>query len=125
MVNWHDNLFHELKFDDANSGYSAVGKFWKATSLYAAASEQGCKPYRLPLRFMDLAGIRWNDMRIADMTNAVMRINNTDLKFPILISPVGGVIDGYHRIVKALVEKREYIMALRLLEMPEPDEEEK
>ena len=124
-MNWYANLFHEFKFEDEGSGYSQGGRFWKASSLYAAASEQGCKPYKLPLRFMDLADIRWNDMRIADMTSAVLRVDNADLKFPILISPVGGVIDGYHRIVKALVEKRKYVMALRLLEMPEPDEEEK
>jgi len=122
-VNWLENLGLEFSFDDDFSGYSQGGEFWKATSLYAAAEEQGCKPYRLPLKFIDMSDERWKRSgRIVDVAHHYMRIRNADTSIPIIISPVGGILDGYHRIVRALVDGEKYVMALRLTDMPEPDE---
>ncbi|WP_299870442.1 hypothetical protein [uncultured Hoeflea sp.] len=48
-------------------------------------------------------------------------VEKVDLSFPILLCPQGRVMDGMHRIVKALVSGAETISATRLEEMPSPD----
>lgn len=44
-----------------------------------------------------------------------------DLVFPVILSRDGCVMDGMHRIAKALLEGRDDIEAVRLVEDPEPD----
>ncbi len=44
-----------------------------------------------------------------------------DLAFPIILAADGRVMDGMHRIAKALVEGRETINAVQFAVQPEPD----
>lgn len=44
-----------------------------------------------------------------------------DLSFPILLSPDGRLMDGMHRVAKAMLEGRSQIMAVRLPALPQPD----
>ena len=44
-----------------------------------------------------------------------------DLAFPVILSSDGRVMDGMHRICKALLEGRSEIEAVRFVEDPEPD----
>jgi len=48
-------------------------------------------------------------------------INETNLDHPIIIDPEGRVMDGMHRVCKALIAGSRTIKAVRLLAMPEPD----
>lgn len=48
-------------------------------------------------------------------------IQETDLRYPIIICPEGSVMDGMHRVCKALLEGRKNIKAYKLDSMPEPD----
>ena len=45
----------------------------------------------------------------------------SDLAYPVILSQDGGVMDGMHRISKALLEGRTHIEAVRFLNDPEPD----
>ena len=51
----------------------------------------------------------------------VRRIRSADLSDPVLLSPDGYVIDGMHRVAKALLEGQVSIRAKTLPEYPEPD----
>lgn len=44
-----------------------------------------------------------------------------DLAFPIVVDPDGGVMDGMHRVARALLEGRTTIQARRLPVLPPPD----
>jgi hypothetical protein len=44
-----------------------------------------------------------------------------DPSHPIILGPDGRVMDGMHRVVRALIEGRPTIAAVRLPELPEPD----
>lgn len=44
-----------------------------------------------------------------------------DLSFPVILSSDGRVMDGMHRICKALLLGRDVIEAVRFREDPEPD----
>lgn len=49
------------------------------------------------------------------------RVNQCSLEYPIILDDVGQIADGYHRLCKAILEGKETIKAIRLLEMPAPD----
>ncbi len=51
-------------------------------------------------------------------------IEETDLSFPIILSSDGRVMDGMHRVAKALLEGRETIEAVKFNQDPEPDYED-
>ena len=48
-------------------------------------------------------------------------IDETNLKHPIILSQDGGVMDGMHRVCRALIEGRTFIHAVRFEIDPEPD----
>lgn len=49
------------------------------------------------------------------------QIYEADLSYPIILCPEGRVMDGMHRICKALIEEHEFILAVKLTELDEPD----
>ncbi len=49
------------------------------------------------------------------------RTLDADLVHPIILGPTGDVVDGMHRIVRAVLDGRTTIAAVRLDEMPTPD----
>ena len=51
-------------------------------------------------------------------------IQGADLSFPIILSSDGRVMDGMHRVAKAVLEGRETIEAVKFSEDPEPDYED-
>jgi hypothetical protein len=48
-------------------------------------------------------------------------INEADLAFPIILASDGRVMDGMHRVLKAALEGRQSIEAVRFETDPEPD----
>lgn len=55
------------------------------------------------------------------MLEHVKLIDEADLSFPIILSSVGAVMDGMHRVVKAALQGRTEIEAVQFEEDPEPD----
>lgn len=98
------------------------GHGWKATTLIRAAKEQNCKPFDLPLAGLDLSSKPWG--RTDDIVGFVFhahRMLNADLKYPIILDDSGYICDGWHRVARAIIEKKATIKAMRLNHMPEPD----
>ena len=44
-----------------------------------------------------------------------------DLSCPVIVCPEGRVMDGMHRVAKALLQGRDHVEAYRLPALPEPD----
>ncbi len=105
------------------SGYYVRGKReWKTKNLYDYALEQKLKPFDLPLAGIDLSSYGWSDINsLALFIDHAKRVFECDLKYPILLDDFGQIADGNHRIVKAIIEGRRTIKAIRLNDMPEPD----
>ncbi len=51
----------------------------------------------------------------------MLLVQQTDLKHPIILCGDGRLMDGMHRVVKAMVEGRKQISAVRFAATPEPD----
>ena len=71
-------------------------------------SEPFCSEYDDAVRWRDIA----EHMRL---------VNAADLRFPIILSADGRVMDGMHRVIKAVLENRTTIDAVQFRSDPEPD----
>jgi hypothetical protein len=50
------------------------------------------------------------------------RITKADLSYPIILNHDGSLMDGGHRICKALINGQTSILAVKFFEIPTPDE---
>ena len=48
-------------------------------------------------------------------------INESDLSYPVILSSDGRIMDGMHRVLKALLLGHSHIAAVRFVTDPEPD----
>jgi hypothetical protein len=86
----------------------------------------------LPAQELDLSTIRELDTVYwfgADGTPATVRtlvrhmelIQRVDLAYPVILGAEGQLMDGMHRVARALLEGRTSVPAVRFTEQPEPD----
>lgn len=107
--NFKDNYF----FDNEKN------KKWTAESLYEEVKKEKLKPFKLPL-----LGINTGYLPIDNVSNImgllfhIQRINNLDKSIPIVLDTQGYIADGWHRVMRAILDNDDYIMAYRLKEMP-------
>lgn len=55
------------------------------------------------------------------MLEHIKLIDEADLSFPIILSSSGAVMDGMHRIIKALRADQKEIEAVQFIDDPDPD----
>jgi hypothetical protein len=96
---------------------------WHIENVWRAARD-------LPVEEVQIGSIReldedcWFNGRPATVRAVVdhaARVNNADLELPVILASDGQVLDGMHRIAKALLEGRATLPARRLLVDPAPD----
>ncbi len=115
-------LVDDFTFEE--SGYERGNKYWKAETLYDYVKKNKLKPFKLPLAGFDLSKAYkpFDNYNLDSIIYQIKRVNNCDVKIPIILDDIGQIADGLHRVVKAISLDMEYIMAYRLTEMPTPDE---
>ncbi len=74
----------------------------------------------------DVDSVYWFDQEgnrptVRAIVEHVRLVNEVDTSYPIILSPDGRVMDGMHRIARAILEGRRTIRAVRLTELPAPD----
>lgn len=98
---------------------------WDVARLIEAAS--GLSPVEVALddiaeldepHWFSLEGDTPTSRKIAE--HAIL-IEEADLSFPIILDPEGRVMDGMHRVCKALNNGEDRILAYYLPTLPEPD----
>lgn len=57
----------------------------------------------------------------SEIVEHIRLIREADLSYPIILSSDGRIMDGMHRVMKAVLEEREGIRAVQFDEDPEPD----
>lgn len=101
--------------------YVRGNRKWMVTTLLKYIKANGYKPKKLPLWSLNLSGIPWDITNMALMINHCYRASVADLSYPIILDDFGNIADGYHRVIKAVLEGEQYIMAYRLRDMPNDD----
>lgn len=94
-------------------------KVWESSTLFQAA--KGLEPYDLQLSALDLSAQFASSNTVALFLYQMKRVQESDLSYPIIQAPDGWIMDGLHRIVKAILQGESTIKAVRLPVLPEPD----
>jgi hypothetical protein len=63
----------------------------------------------------------WGEVTPRDLADHLRLLEEADLAHPIILAADGRVMDGMHRVVKALIEGRTTIAAVQFDVQPEPD----
>ena len=58
---------------------------------------------------------------LRDFAAHMRKVQEADLSYPIILAPNGVIIDGRHRLTKAILEGHTTIKAVRFDQMPAPD----
>lgn len=103
------------------SEYRRGDKVWKAQTLCDFAKAKEYPIMDMPLWNIDLTTEPFECNQLHSFIFQCKRVSDCSLDYPIILDEVGQIADGYHRLCKAILEGRETIKAIRLLEMPAPD----
>lgn len=109
----------DITFSD--SEYRRGDKIWKAQTLYDFAKAKEYPVMDMPLWNVDLTDEPFECNQLHEFIFQCKRVLNCSLDYPIILDDYGQIADGYHRLCKAILEGKETIKAIRLLEMPAPD----
>ena len=103
----------ENKYRDGNKVYIVANLIERAKEF---------EPFDLPLIALNASSNVWHPVSCAyDLARKMKRVPQADLNCPIILDESGFVMDGWHRIAKALFEGRETIKAVRFKETPPCD----
>ena len=111
----------QYHFWPAAKGFDA----WDVDRLIALSRDLPIE--RVPLETIgEIDTVYWFDDReerptVRKVVEHARLIDEVDPSYPIVLGPDGRVMDGMHRIARALLEGREEIVAVRFPELPEPD----
>ena len=94
------------------------GNGWQATTLIAYVKSQELEVFDLPLIAIDIAVNPFTVNDIHQFVCHMKRCQKTDLKYPVIMDESGYIIDGWHRVSKALILGHETIKAARFKENP-------
>lgn len=93
-------------------------KRWIISKLIESAKD--LDPFEMPLSGLNIYGlIEISSMK--DFVGHMKRVLEVDLSYPIILDDEGFIMDGRHRVAKALLEGRTTISAVRFDETPDWD----
>ena len=105
---------HNQRYSDDGKGRYVVG------NLISRAKELPIK--EMPMEHLGLYGIC---IDAGDSMMGFVRhmkgVMDADLQYPIILDEDGYIMDGRHRVAKALLEGKETIKYVRFEETPDPD----
>ena len=77
--------------------------------------------FKLDLHSISLNNNVWGELSMYGIINHFHQSLNADLKHPIIIGEDGLILDGWHRIVKCIMQNKRYIKAIKFKQNPKFD----
>jgi hypothetical protein len=108
------------KTELSQNTFECDGKAYDIPTLVSFCKEKGYKPFDLPLAGINLNVDPFKNDTFYSFIDHCKRIENCDLKYPIIINDRGYIADGWHRVAKAILSGKTTIKAIRMNEMPTP-----
>ncbi len=93
-------------------------KWWYVQTLVDACKSFSVCEYDIELDSIDLSVCPWGSLNMRCFIQEILIIEDTDLKYPIIVSPGGWIMDGWHRVVRAILDGKKTIKAVRLSSLP-------
>jgi len=108
------------EFNIAENSYTKGDQHWRVTGLWERA--KGMEVFDLPLCAIYTGSHVWDAIESAyGLALAMRRVLAADLSKPVILDAEGFIMDGWHRVAKALLEGHATIPAVRFSETPPPD----
>jgi len=101
------NLWDGLK----NQNVSYEGSRWTIAHLVECAKE--LEVFDLDIKSFSFANTVSFGNDLLTIAAHVKKVNDADLKYPIILHPEGYILDGRHRMTKALISGKDTIKAVR------------
>jgi len=95
--------------------------WWYVKTLVDWAKEDKCPIFDLQLSSIDLGVMPWHCKTVLHFIQHIFDIEAVTFKYPVIVSPSGWVLNGWHRIVKGILQNKTHIKAVRILHMPASD----
>jgi hypothetical protein len=103
--------------------YSRLGKCqWSVQRLIGLSKD--LQVMEIPLDHLQVYNI-YENITLREMVMHMKAVNSTDLSFPIILDEDGEIMDGRHRIMKAMLLGKKTIKAVRFNENPIPCKRDK
>jgi hypothetical protein len=113
-------IYEKCAFDD--SRFVCGGKAWSAPYLYRMAKDRRLKREVVKLRHLDLSASPWGSCgSIDDIAWHAIRAKRADQRIPIIMEATGRIMDGWHRVLAAIIRGDTTITAYRFDDYIEPD----
>lgn len=115
--------FQPLEFNDDSAllGYynDGTGHLYSVAKLVELTKD--LVPFDAPIQAIDLSGEIWKNCNVFELAYHVKLVNDADLSYPIILDWNGGIADGRHRLIKALVLGHSTIKCVRMTYKPNFD----
>ena len=97
---------------------------WKVETLIEAAQNIECCDF--DVFQVNLKHCFWFEEipNVEQVLQHFKQVQNTDLSHPIILAPDGTILDGIHRIVKARLDGKKTLKAVRFETLPEAESQE-
>ena len=93
---------------------------WYVTNLIERAKE--LVPFDLPLAAIYSGSEVWSPVSSAyDLAKQMRRVLDVNTDYPVILDARGFIMDGWHRVTRALVDGKATIKAVRFDKTPAPD----
>lgn len=93
--------------------------YWYEFTLQEAAKD--LEPFDLPLAAIDMSFVPWGINNLHDIIYHVDRVQKVDSSYPVILDEFGTLIDGFHRVVAAVIKGETTIRAVKIDSMPPID----
>jgi hypothetical protein len=108
------------EFIPVNTQMSRLGKSsWSVARLLQLS--KSLKVMDIPIDHLNVY-YKYDDLTLREMVTHIKAVNEANLDYPIILDEDGELMDGRHRIMKALLNGEKTIKAVRFDENPRPCE---
>ena len=105
--------------------YLYEGKGWHVANLFNYCNDpENADMFELDTHSLALHQTIWGELSMFELINHYRQAMDTDLTHPVIVSAEGWVLDGWHRIVKAILTDVRYLPAVRMKVNPPYDFED-
>jgi len=108
-----------MSVNDEQCFKDPYGNKWRVARLIELS--KNCKIVKIKLKFININSIIPEVSGALAYIEHIKQVNNADLSYPIILSESGEIMDGRHRICKALLKNKSTIKAVIFKSDPEPD----
>lgn len=106
--------YNKIRLYDNVCSISDEGSWFVTSLIDRIKDKDAIHSYKLDLYSIDLSVHAWGDsLSMYELINHFRQCTDADLKYPIIVSEEGWILDGWHRVVKAILEGKRYVKAVR------------